>query len=696
MDFLKKAFKAMTGNENPVKSVEDQSKEEKDLIAFIDNRLQEARNSSSRVAQEGNWMTNYAYLLGYAGVAWNNQYKQFQTVGYSQNYLARNRITCNKILPAVQRRQARIGKSNPRYEVKPDSSAQDDRDQARLEKNVLDHYYEKEKIVGKRNSMLPGLQVCGSYYMEVTWDTEKGEFLEAETKDIGENGEEKIVKDYEYEGDVCVNITSPFEIFPDPLAKTLEECQWYIHAKVRKLDYFKTRYPERGHLVKEENTDITSLQYEMRIQSLVGQGPSQTGIMNTQRNTAVEKVYYEKRSRKHPNGRMVIIANGVLLVDTELPCGVFPHVRFDDVQITDRYYPEAIVTHLRPIQDQYNRTIQKRADWTNKMLAGKYMAPKGSQFQQEAITDSSGEVIYYTPVPNAPPIQQLQVPAIPQYAYEEEDRLNAMFYDISGESDISRGILPSSSIPAIGMELLLEQDETRISAITNQHEEAFALLGKKILLYAEKYIKNERLLKMSDPNMQYVVKKYSGENLKSKHDVVVVKGSLAPTSTAVKRNDILNLYNQGLLGNPADPAVRAKVLQQLEFGDVSSVWTQQSIDLSQVKKTISQIEEGEIPEVHEMDNHTLHIQEKNDYRKSDKFTQLDPTRQAIMLNDIEEHLEWMKKLTAPQFGMTPDAEDEVGMREEAMQNAMQMGGQITPTEAGAEQAAFDSEVQQLE
>lgn len=635
-----------------------QPNDEIKLVSYIKEKVQEVRNSGSRVSHEGTWMTNYAYLMGYDSVYYDTSSRQYRVVGKNNSTLRRDRIHVNKILPTVQRRQARLCKNAPRFEVRPDDASQDARDKARLEEQWLQMYIEKEHFLEKRLRMMPGLMQCGHYYMGVSWNTEKGKLIEA-TDDAGE-------PDYEYEGDVEVELVSPFEIFADPLATTLEDAQWIVRAKVRKLDYFRSHYPERGELVKEEGAWLLSVQYELRIQSLTGQGPSQTGVQTQMNNAAIELAYYEKRSKKHPKGRMVVVANGILLCDKELPVGDIPFAKFDDIPITDKYYSEAIVTHLRPIQDQYNKVISKRAAWTNKMLAGKWMAAKGSGLMQETLNDSSGEIVYYNPVPNAAPPSMMQVPVIPSYAYQEEDKLNQMFYDIAGEGDISRGVLPSAGIPAIGMQLLLEQDETRIGAMTEQHEHASARVFKLMLMYGEKFTSNDRLLKITDPNSQYLIKKYSGNDLKSEHDVIVNRGSLAPASKAVKRNDIMNLYQSGLIGDPQDPQTRARVLNYLEFGDVATVWSDQAIDLTQVKKTIEQIEKGITPEVSEFDNHALHLQEKNKYRKSDKFSLLDTYNQALLINDMEEHLQALMKITAPQFGMTPDAKDEVDTRQQSL------------------------------
>lgn len=707
---LERLTKSMDGQKLDVKSANDQPDDEKKLVGYVRSKVEEIRNSGSRVAQEGNWMTNFAYLLGFDSVYWDSHTRQFRVLNRPAGVTNRNRIQINKILPTCQRRQARICQSAPKWEVRPDDASQEARDQARLEKELLSFYVDKERVLQKRQHMMMGLQATGSYYMCVRWNPRKGDLLEAPMDELempmdglsdsipNENtsapnqgllGDEMPEKpeidtapemDSEYEGDIEVSLDSAFELFPDPLATDLDDAQYYIVAKVRKLDYFAQQYPEKGQLVKQEDAWLISIQNEMRINSMVGQGPAQTGIALQTKDAAIELVYYERKSKKYPKGRMVVTANGVLLQDEELPCGEFPHVKFDDVSITNKFYAEAIITHLRPIQDQFNTLVRKRAQWTNLMLTGKWKAAKGSQLQQEALNNQSGEILYYTPVPGAQSPEQMQVPVIPQYAYTEEDKLNGMFYDIAGEGEISRGILPSSSIPAIGMQLLLEQDQNRISTVTEQHEYAFARLGKLILMYLENFVTNERLLKIADPNAQYQIKDWSGENLTSKHDVIVVRGSTAPQSLATKRNDILNLFNQGLYGNPQDPQVRAKVLTDIEFGDVSRVWADQSADFAQISKSIHEIETGIIPQISEFDNHPLHIQEKNRYRKSDKYQSLDTSKQAILLNDMDEHLKWLMKLTAPNFGMTVDPSQQV--EPQAAQMAQNMDNQASQQASG--------------
>lgn len=627
--------------EKKLETISDQTQEEIDLVQFVRKRTEESRVSASRISHEGIWMTNIAYLIGFDSVYYDTQARQFKSVGRTNQFVKRNRIHVNKILPTIQNRLARLCKNPPKYDVRPNSSNTEDKEAARLSLQILNMVWDKQKINSKRIPLYMWTQQCGHAYIKVSFDDQMGEPM------ISPDGNELLG----YEGDIRVDVTSPFEIFPDSLAKSVDESNWFVQAKIRKIDYFKTHYPERGHLVKEEAAWLLSAQYESKINSLNSQGFVEGGAsLQKMKGAAIELIYYERRSRKHPNGRMIPTANGVLLDDKPLPVGEVPIVKFDDILIAGKYYSESIITHLRPIQDQFNRVIQKRAEWTNKLLAGKYIAFRGSNLTQESLNDQSGEVVMVDAVPNAPnggmPVA-MQVPPIPAFAYQEEQALEKHMFDISGISEVSRGQMPSASIPAIGMQLLTEQDDTRIGVMTEAHEEAWASVGHLILLYVEKFFTMPRLLKIAGSSLEYTVKSFIGADIKGNNDVLVIRGSTLPGSKSLRRQEILNTYSQGLLGDPNDDKVRQNVLEMLEYGDLAEVWLDQGLDKQQINKSIALIEEEKLAPIVKLDNHQAFIVELNRYRKSDKFDALSDISKQLLEECINGHVQMMIDISAP-------------------------------------------------
>lgn len=625
----------------PITDANQQSQDEKNLADFVKKRVEDVRSSGNRIAHEGVWMTNIAYLLGFDSVYYDTTNRQFRSIdGAAGLGLRRNRVFENLILPAVQNRQARLCKQPPKFEVKPEDNSNEAKEAARLGKEVLLQLWDECDVNLKRLALTMWLQQCGHAYMHVCFDDELGEpLMDPETNTFAG-----------YEGKIVVEPVSAFEIFADPLATTLDDAQWVVRAKVRKLDYFRTRYPERGMLVKSEGAWLLSIQYEQRIQSLSTTGISSANSVTQMENAAIELSYCEKRSRKHPNGRHVIVANGVVLKDSELPVGEIPYCKFDDVMVAGKYYSEATITHARPLQDQYNRTLTRRAKWTNQLLAGKYIAARGHALAPEALDDASGEVVEFDPVPGAAPPSAMQLPVIPAYAYTETDQLKKSLYDIFGLSEVSRGQLPSASIPAVGMQLLIEQDETRVGIEVEQHEHAYAQLGTLMLRYAAKYFKTDRNLAEKNENSDIIIKSYSGEDLPQRPDVRVVRGSTVPTSATLKRQEVVNAYQMGLLGNPQDPLVQERVLGMLEFGQSEGVWEDQALDSNQARREILMIEQGQMPPIDKFDNHAFLIRRLNNYRKSDKFLTMEPQKQELLLKVRDERATILASLANPQIG----------------------------------------------
>ena len=592
-------------------------------------------------------MTNIAYLLGYDGLTYNTTTRSFQPVNRASSYLKKNRIHVNKILPTIQNRLARLCKNPPAYDVRPESNGTEDKEAARLSLQTLEAMWEKLTINKKRIFLYMWLQQCGHSWGKVGWDVTLGDRLKDPETD----------EDMGYQGDVRFDAVSPFEIFPDPNAKTDDDVleSWLVHAKVRKLDYFKSTY-KKGHLVKEEGVWLLSAQYEQRINSMNNRGPSSSGMSESMKNSAVEMIKYEARSEKFPNGRMIAVANGVLLEDKELPVGEIPYRKFDDTIIAGKLYSESIITHLRPLQDNYNEAKRRTSEWMKRMLAGKYKAPRGSELAQEAMNDESGEIVYYTPVPTAPGgIEPIVIPPMPNWAINLQKQDVEDINDISGISEVSRGTLPSASIPAIGMQLLTEQDDTRIGVMTEQHEYAWAGIGKLILKYIEKYYVLPRKLKMSGPDLAYTVKEICGDDLKGNTDVMVIRGSTLPGSKTLNRQDIMNVYNGGLLGDPKDPKVREKTLDMLEFGDVTGVWEDLALDKNQIKRVMDALEQGLPVNISEFDNHVVWLMELNKYRKSDKWDTINPTIQAHFINTMEGCLQALIKMNTPAANPAPQA-----------------------------------------
>ena len=678
-------FASSEGKALPLKQADEQTGEDKAIVTFVKNKLEQRRANSARTAQEGIVLTNCAYLCGFDSIYFDGTSRTFKPIPTPSQFIRKNRVHVNRILPTVQNRLARLLKNEPRWDVKPKSGDEEDKDAARLAEQVIVQLWDSLMINQKRIPLTMWLQQAGSSYLKVSWDPTLGR-KHVYPKPNLESGE----MDYQIvaEGDMRVDVCSYFEIFPDEYAKDWTDCNDLIQAKVRPIGYFPQQYPELGQLVKEEDCWLNSLTYEARINSL----NTATGTAGTSasqlKNSAIEISYYEKPSNKHPYGRHIITANGVKLKDDILPIDEIPFIKFDDIVIGGKFNGEAIITHLRPLQDQINKGKSMRAAWMNRTLTAKMISARGHNIAHEAYTDQSGEWVKYDPVPNASEPHELTQPAIPQYAFEEERTLKDDINDTAGINEASRGQLPSSSIPAIGMQLLVEQDDTRIGVETESHEYAYANLGRILLKFVDKFYETDRLLKLVGENQEYAVKTFKGTAIRENFDVHVIRGSTLPGSKVLKRQEIINLHQQGYFGDPKDPMVLQNVLSMLEYGDEFQAFKRHSLRMAQIQRGIMMIEEQhQMPPVSEFDDHPLWMQEMNDYRIGEKYMKLSPDQQTIVLTLINEHANWIKELSGigqPDPNTDPNLQPTTAAEQaetQAKQQVMQSGQQGPPSGA---------------
>ena len=647
----------LSGEPVALESAADQPDEDKQLVAWVRSKLDERSQTASRAANEATWLENIAYLCGIDSVRFDLQTRRFMPVNTVPRVLNKSRVHVNKVLPTIQNKLAKLCKNQPRWDVRPKSSDDADKEAARLGKAVILQDWDNLKISKRRLTLLMWAMECGHSYAKVSWDTSAGPAAMLEGERVTE-------------GDKRVDIFSPFGCYPDPLASELDEAQDFIQAKVRPLSYFAESY-DRGALVKEEDVWLNALSYELRVNQM-SQGGSESGTAQQQKNTAIEIAFYEKPSKKHPQGRHVIIANGVLLKDGVLPIDELPFVKFDDIKIAGKYASEATITHIRPMQDQYNRNKTLKAAFLNRTLMGKFIAARGHGLSAEAVNDQSGEVVEYDPVPGEAPPSAMQTPTMPQYVFQEDESLISDINDVSGINQVSRGQLPSSSIPAIGMQMLVEQDDTRIGIETENHEHAYADLGRILLKFTAKYYTKERLLREVGQGFDYVVRKFKGEDLRDNFDVHVIRGSTVPGSKVLERDNIMKLHQGGYLGNPTDPKVIENALTMMEYGDEFEPWKRHSLTMQSIKRGLEQIEQGIKPAVSEFDNHPMWIQELDMYRLTEKFLQLDDEKKGLLIQTMEDHVTELQKMTSPQTMENPDTAPDL----QPTDAAQQMEGQV--------------------
>jgi hypothetical protein len=150
--FLDRLNAVIKGDDSKVNEI-DMSQDEQDLAAYVKGRVNEVRTGGTRISHESIWMTNIAYVLGFDSIFFDSTQRQFRSSNSAGQYLKRNRLHANKLLPALQNRVSRLCKNPPKWDVRPNTSDHEDKEAARLENQALNQWWDKENINQKRLPM---------------------------------------------------------------------------------------------------------------------------------------------------------------------------------------------------------------------------------------------------------------------------------------------------------------------------------------------------------------------------------------------------------------------------------------------------------------------------------------------------------------------------------------------------------------
>lgn len=589
----------------------DQVKGKEALAALIDERYEKSRKVKQPFERE--WMLDIAFLQG-------QQYVYYDTV---LNRLVepekpewRVRIVINRIRPIIASLAAKISKTRPVLQVVPNTMEDQDISASKVGSKFLESAWRDLKLDEKEHELILWAMSCGKAFVKVFWNPTGGDYIEQpqvvpvvvpdpNTGALTENVSYMQTGgvDRFWTGEIEVRIVPGFEIFQDPTGTTLDECLWVIHAKWHPLDWIRDSFPAKGPLVSAEN-GTGGMDYS---QSLLAGISNTGGVPDRTSGTegAVVKEYYERPNQTHPRGRLITVANGIVLQDEELPVGGFPLVEFEDITEPGRFWATSRIKDLIPLQVEYNKTRSQALENKNLMQRPKWLVQNGSLIDETlALTDEPGEVVFYsTTKPEA-----WVPPASPDYRNLVE-QINFEFMELSGQHEVSKGSPVASDMPGVAIQLLQEADDTKLGPVISRYHRCLEDIGSKILALAGEHYTEPRLIKAVGSDSKIDVDEFKGADLNRNYDVRIESGNAMGGSLAGKRRYILDLWGVGLFGpyqTPEQEEAAKKVLMYIEFGNYEQQFDDKMLDEGNAKQENNELLKGVAPVHQEYDDDLVH------------------------------------------------------------------------------------------
>lgn len=657
-------------------------------VADLTTKFRQAQQK--RNAYSPDWFLNVAFFSGFQWVQWAAGRLSEPTIDPR-----RTLQTDNRILPVVTSRTARKVKSRPNFTSVPFSADDGDIEAARLGERVLEADWNNLDLQPKLFDAVLWSDVCCDGFWKIYWDSTAGkreDFLfgpdgpmmnpEDGTPLRAEEAQllpPELLADVTVKpiaaGDVCVEVISPFEFFPDPLATSMESLEWCIEEKVRSMEYVRKHYPETAEgrpFTPQPDADVPSGLSLGRLtpDNLYGSSPA------TYEGVKVYE-YWAKPCTMYPNGWHSIWANDILLVEEE-PVDPMPYVMFTSVQVPGQFFSRGVTSQLRGPQIELNMIRTQIAENAKRFGNPAIMSSRQAQVEYHGVP---GEHIEYdSTVSDAVPAY-LVPPTIPEYVENEIERIEKSIEEISGMHEVSRATVPAGVTAASAINLLQEADDTRLGPEIQALEKALSQAGTKILKLRARFNTDERTLRIAGEDDNWDIGAFKGAMLGQEPEVEVQAGSAMPKSKAAKQaqmTEILALMFQYQV--PVEPRDMRRFLKDYEVGGLERVFGGLSQDERQVNREHRMMINGEeVPINPAYDNHAVHIEAHTDFQKSSRYAELPPEQQALILDHVSQHREFMVSVT--------DAQLETQGREAAQAEQQQMEMELA---AGEEQAQVDT------
>lgn len=525
------------------------NKQAQKLISYVNSEFQKTKND--RWKAERQWYLNLAMYFGKQNIQTQDMpgtTRQFRLYTPPAPYY-RSRPVVNRIRPLLRTEMSKLTAQKPSAFIVPSSS--DDRDMyaANAGEQIWDSLFRTKNVHRVLRRSIFWTTITGNGFIKSWWD------------------EDKVDKTSDIMGDICYESITPFHLFvPDLKEVEIEDQTYVIHAANKNLEQLQNSY---GRKINVSKTDGKLLEESFSNVMGVTEGKTENALV-------LEMWIKPGTTKLWPSGGLITVAGSDLLQITD---GIpyehdqypFAHIRHME---SGKFYADSVITDLIPLQREYNRTRGQIIESKNRMAKPQLAAEIGS-IDPGKVTSEPGQIILYRPGFQPPlpiPLQNL-----PSYVLEEQDRIRSDMDEIAGQHEVTRGQVPPGVTAATAISYLQEQDESKLSYTFDSIEECMEKIAYQTLTYVKQYWDTPRKVKVTGEDGSFDVLAFEGSDLKDNTDIRVEAGSALPTSRAAKQAFLMDLMKMGFI----DPN---KGLEVMEIGGINKIYEQVQIDVRQAQR----------------------------------------------------------------------------------------------------------------
>jgi len=628
----------------------DELSEQLDYEALAaETKEKRSRWRTERQVHEQEWFINAAMFRGNQYVEWDDRYNRL-TVPKAPPH--RVRLKINRLQAKIRARLSKFLKNRPKPFVVPATNEYADYQNAKATQKVLDYLWRKLRLEHKYKDALLWAMVAGKGFWWFHWDPT------AIARVVTEGEAGLPVYTDEPLGDPAIEVGSPFEVLvADPGIPDIGDQPEIMRIKIRDVEEMRQRYPQIAEDISASKGEESYFTYERQIAGLNPYSYS-TGGKEDQQDSVLVTEHFLAPCGKYPKGQYrVLVGDVVAKIENQLPYGFadlpnpFPVVEFFDIKVAGQYWCPTVCAQLIDLQKEYNLMRSKLAENLRLMAHPKIIVAKQHQLPKSSWTSEAGEIIEYVAIPNLPPPQPWVPPNVAADLWRNVELLQKEFDDVTQIFPASEGKVGTAT-SGFQTNLLQEATDSVHAPDIRQAEITVEEAAFKLRRMAKLGYDVPRLISATGKDYAAEVFEFVNDQIDEMADVIVEVGSALPTLKAAKQDAVMNLFKVGMLGDPADPAVRARGMSLLEMGSLEEGFNFAKTDENQARmenKTLGTGAPIDVP--HFWENHQIHYDVHTNILKSPESQAWPPEiRRALVAHTIL-HARFINPQSAMQVAM---------------------------------------------
>jgi len=507
-------------------------------------------------------------LLLYKGVHWLSADRQSNRVLDRQGFpnIRNPRVVINHLGDFVTQWVSRLTRYRPAVAIYPARAQQEDADDAKIAKNVLDYIWYNERIDDVLQETVRHMKIFGEAYLWIKWNPNKGEldpsWVKAQQMGVkvpvtdstgkpilGDKGDPLFIDKAQHIGDIDYVLDAPWHTFDQP-CRSRRFVDWSIHWEVEDIDYLKAKYPDQADKIHPD-LDINNLYTGYRLD------------VGRLKNQVVTYELFHRSTEFMEGGRYIKRIKNCILENTPLPYehGKIPYIYISDLEVPDQLRGTSFFQQLFPIQHQINAVASLIYKALVLYAHPKYVVQEQSVEFQQLLNEST--IVSYSG--GVPPTLLTQSPVAGEL-FSYLNKLEETAEKLSGIFTMSRGQAPSGVRAAKALRVLEEQEDKRAYVTAVKYNNICLCDNAKMTLSTAGQFYQDtdgRLAQIVGKDNQYKMIQFKAANLSKPWNVRVETSTALSQSPAARIDEITELMN--IRFDPQAPISREQFVQLLDL-----------------------------------------------------------------------------------------------------------------------------------